>query len=716
MPDISTTPTTFLRLLSAEDKAAAMRAAVAANNNPITGSPPTADVYTVDPASFRQIPGSPFAYWVSEGIRYLFTNLPPFEHDGVEARLGMKTNADPRFLRAWWEVSSGTLVTAANPSQVVKQTFDTSIWVGHPKGGMYSPFYADAHLVINWQNDGAEIKEWVVNNAGDPTTTHWSRNVKNVDYYFRPGLTYPRRTQGGFSVRVMPAGCIFADKGPAIFVASDGKQTLLALLATVNSAPFRALLSLQMAFGSYEVGVVQRTPVPDLSASDEQVLAALAREAHDLKRAADRHDEVKHPFMAPALVRLRLAGSLVRALSDLAAEDIAREQRLAEIQREIDNRCFALYGFSAEDRAQVEGNARRYVPANGGDASGDDDAVNGVETDETDEDGATRPQSAALATRTAADLLMYAIGCAFGRWDVRIGYDPSLAPQLADPFAPLPVCAPGTLVGPDGLPATAAEDIVSEEWLRIRPNTITLPEADTVATPTIAAGGYSIPVAWDGILVDDPDAQDDIVRRVRATLDYLWGERAESIEREACTMLSVQDLRDYLRNPRGFFDHHISHYSKSRRKAPIYWLLQSPKRHYGIWLYYHQLDADLVFKALNFHLLPKIRLAEQRLTELETAHKAAGTPGAEARRAAQMVERQEALLADLREFYAALDRAAKLYLKPDLNDGVLLNIAPFWEVVPWKEAKSAWQQLLAGKYEWSSIGKQLREKGLVRAK
>lgn len=60
-----------------------------------------------------------------------------------------------------------------------------------------------------------------------------------------------------------------------------------------------------------------------------------------------------------------------------------------------------------------------------------------------------------------------------------------------------------------------------------------------------------------------------------------------------------------------------------------------------------------------------------------------------------------------------LRRAANLRLDPDLNDGVVLIIAPLRERVPWKEAKSYWGDLMDGMYEWSSIGKQLREKGLV---
>ena len=69
---------------------------------------------------------------------------------------------------------------------------------------------------------------------------------------------------------------------------------------------------------------------------------------------------------------------------------------------------------------------------------------------------------------------------------------------------------------------------------------------------------------------------------------------------------------------------------------------------------------------------------------------------------------------DVKDFEDKLRRAANLHLEPDLNDGVVLNIAPLHELVPWKKAKEYWEELLEGKYEWSSIGKQLRQNGLVK--
>ena len=78
----------------------------------------------------------------------------------------------------------------------------------------------------------------------------------------------------------------------------------------------------------------------------------------------------------------------------------------------------------------------------------------------------------------------------------------------------------------------------------------------------------------------------------------------------------------------------------------------------------------------------------------------------------------------IKEFEEKLRRVANLdfgknldssvIYDPDLNDGVVLNIAPLWELVPWKEAKGYWDELLSGEYEWSSMGKLLRAKGVVK--
>jgi hypothetical protein len=236
---------------------------------------------------------------------------------------------------------------------------------------------------------------------------------------------------------------------------------------------------------------------------------------------------------------------------------------------------------------------------------------------------------------------------------------------------------------------------------------------------------YPLRISWEGIIADDPDRSDDMVHRVREVLEVIWKGRAETIEKEACEILGAKELRDYFRKAGkgGFWDDHVSRYSKSRRKAPIYWLLQSSKKNYALWLYYHRLDKDILFKALLKYVEPKVRLEQSRLDTLRAQRSALGDAARGAKKIAKDIERQEAILGEIKDFEEKLRRAAKLdfgknldssvIYDPDLNDGVVLNIAPLWELVPWKEAKDYWEELLEGKYEWSSMGKLLRKKGLV---
>src|SRR5262249_49031332 len=275
-------------------------------------------------------------------------------------------------------------------------------------------------------------------------------------------------------------------------------------------------------------------------------------------------------------------------------------------------------------------------------------------------------------------LLSYSVGSVLGRWDIRFATGKKPIPPLPDPFDPLPVCSPGMLQGNDGLPLAA------------------LPS------------DYPLRIDSDGIIPDDPDHSEDILRRVREVLELIWKDRAEAIEKEACEILAVKELRDYFRKPGkgGFWDDHVSRYSKSRRKAPIYWLLQSSKKNYALWLYYHRLHKAILFKARQNYVEPKIRLEQSRLDSLRSQKTALGTAAKGAKKIDKDMERQEALLVELKDFAEKLERAAKLNFgnseklnsevvyDPDLNDGVVLTIAPLWELVPWKEAKGYWEALL----------------------
>ena len=274
------------------------------------------------------------------------------------------------------------------------------------------------------------------------------------------------------------------------------------------------------------------------------------------------------------------------------------------------------------------------------------------------------------------ELVGFSLGCAFGRWDIRYATGEQAAPELPDPFAPLPVCPPGQLQNAQGLPAR----------------------------PEDVPAAYPVRIPWDGILVDDPNHPLDIERRVREVIEIIWsgkdgGPTAEAIEHEACEILDVKSLRDYFRKPAGFFADHLKRYSKSRRQAPIYWPLSSPNGRYTVWLYYHRLNADTLFTVLRDHVKPKLEFEERRAFEIR--QEAGPSPSTSQIR--DLAEAEE-LVEDLRAFKAELEKVAPLF-RPNLNDGVIINYAPLWRLIglpKWrKDCQSVWNELAQGDYDWA---------------
>jgi hypothetical protein len=595
-------------------------------------------LFCVLKSKLHNLPQAKILYSLPPSIQALLRSENVFEPNIGTAREGMRTFDDFRFLCLRWEVP---------PKSIGRN----AVWEPLSKGGEYALYYSDIHLVVKWNKDGAELAEVNMQVNGQ---TAQSRQAS--EWWHRPGATYSKRSVKGFSVRALPAGCIFGTKGPAVISLSDVHPSCL--IGWLNSRLIRSLVHLQANAFEFNTGIIKRLPW----STDERIrqLKDLTLEAINACRSAARISEINSCFTVP-----KIDESLLESYSSALA--------MMEHGETVRMNCCSQWDNLVDDAYGVDSSSMLL------DSTEEEDDYEELEGDEG--------QLLGVEDYTG-QILSYTAGIAFGRWDIRFTTGERQPPELPDPFDPLPDCPPGMLKGPDGFPAKP-DDLPSD---------------------------YPVHIVWDGILVDDPEHEDDIVRRAREVLEVIWKERSEAIEQEACDILGVRELRDYFRKPGngGFWMDHVKRYSKSRRKAPIYWYLRSAKGNYGLWLYYHRLDKDLLFKALLNYVEPKIRLEEDRLKTLRGRKEAAGSSGQEAKQLERDLDRQEQLTSELHDFKDKLRRAADLHLTPDLNDGVVLNIAPLWEIVPWKEAKNYWDELIEGKYEWSSIGKQLREKGIVR--
>ncbi|GGW75537.1 BREX-1 system adenine-specific DNA-methyltransferase PglX [Alteromonas halophila] len=148
--------------------------------------------------SFSKIPGSPIAYWFNDSFRELFSSNKSVL-DFSKGSTGLQTSNSEKFLRYWWEVSA-----------------ISNKWFRYAKGGEFRKWYGNVEHVVNWFNNGAEIKEYVVNKY-PYLNGNYALVVKNENTYFEEGLLTSRITSGGLGFRIKKATELYADACTAAF-------------------------------------------------------------------------------------------------------------------------------------------------------------------------------------------------------------------------------------------------------------------------------------------------------------------------------------------------------------------------------------------------------------------------------------------------------------------------------------------------------------------
>ena len=203
---------------------------------------------TAKQEDFAKIPGSPVAYWVSDTIISLFTNNQLLE-SRYETKLGMSTNDNGRFLRHWYEISICKACFHRKNNDLSE--FDQK-WFPYNKGGAYRKWYGNLEYVINWEENGAEVKELAAKLYGS-----FSRTCKNTQHFFRKALTWNLITTGNFSCRYLPEGCVLGDAGPVCFAGEDDKT----ILAYLNSTVIGYILPIINPTRNCSTGVISSLPV-----------------------------------------------------------------------------------------------------------------------------------------------------------------------------------------------------------------------------------------------------------------------------------------------------------------------------------------------------------------------------------------------------------------------------------------------------------------------
>ena len=210
-------------------------------------------LYQVAIDDLATIQGSPLAYWVQSEILALFRDCLPLG-SLAKAMVGLQTSDNGRFLRLWHEVSFSKI------AQVDSGRFPgTFKWFFHNKGGGFRKWWGNQDYVVNWQNDGREVRSFEKSVVG------------NTSFFFRECVSWSDLTSGSNAFRLYPQGFTFDNCGPSVF--PDEKTTKYDLLCLLNNGCVNLITQMLNPTLHFRIGYFNAIPAAFISKKDSERIA-----------------------------------------------------------------------------------------------------------------------------------------------------------------------------------------------------------------------------------------------------------------------------------------------------------------------------------------------------------------------------------------------------------------------------------------------------------
>ena len=202
--------------------------------------------YRASTRNFKIIPGCPIAYWASKQIRSAFTEGKIFS-EIAEPKKGITTADNEKYLRMWHEIDKNDFETFAIAKNGIVDS--KKKWFPVNKGGTYRKWYGNKEVVINWFDNGEELKNFV------------KSVIRNPSYYFKEGMTWNDISSGKFAMRYSFGDAMFEGKGPMAF--AKNSEELNSFLSFFNSKVAAAILSFLCPTLNFNIGEISKVPIID---------------------------------------------------------------------------------------------------------------------------------------------------------------------------------------------------------------------------------------------------------------------------------------------------------------------------------------------------------------------------------------------------------------------------------------------------------------------
>lgn len=289
-------------------------------------------VYFLQQSKLKEIKSWPFIYWISDEFREKFAGESADKY--MDIVKGLTTSNNERFLRFWWEI----------PSDRISEDYasDHRKWVRYVKGGPFRRWYGNMWTLLNWENDGYEIKNFVDDNGK-------RRSVpRNLDYLFLEGITYSAAGSKGASFRYLPKNYVIDAGGPGIY---PNKYTNIPyILAFFNSVLSFYICECLNPTVNINQGDLWRVPFVKPNKEHENIVAELSKKNIDIKRYISQYSLVEPNFSgSPIKPGIEVNSSIF----DFYCRENALNAMVVMQEAVIDQEIFDVYELNDHDRMMV---------------------------------------------------------------------------------------------------------------------------------------------------------------------------------------------------------------------------------------------------------------------------------------------------------------------------------------------------------------------------
>ena len=582
-----------------------------------------ANYFQAKQKDFEKIPGSPIAYWISDKIREIFEKNQKLGDIG-EAKQGLATADNNRFLRLWNEVNYNKIGYNMSNSQEALES--KKKWFPCNKGGSFRKWYGNQEIIVNWEKDGFELKDFK------------NSVIRNPSYYFKEALTWSTISSSDCSFRYSPIGNIFETKGSNYFV-KDYKNFYY-LFGFLNTKIVNYLLKIISPTLDYHEGPMSNLPVTleDSSIKLEIINNFIIENLNISKEEWDSR-ETSWDFEKLSLIDGK---NLKTAYENYCSHWRDNFVQLHKNEEELNRLFIEIYDLQDEMDEKV---------------SFDDITILKKEANIIQIDNSIPKEFSTESEKYLYDrgislefnkdelvkqFLSYAVGCIMGRYSIN---------------------KTGLIIAN------------SDDMLELSENKFIVKGTDGEIRQEIES--KFLPDEFAIIpITDEKDFSNDIVEKVKEFIKYVYGEEnlkdnlnfiAEALGNKD-NKPAEEIIRTYF--IKDFYSDHLQRY----QKRPIYWLMNSGKKNaFSCLFYMHRYEPLTVARVRADYLIPYQEMLENKRKFIERQLSDDDISAKEKKNIEKQLKELDTLLKELREYANEVKHIAEQKITLDLDDGVNVN-------------------------------------------